>query len=151
MSERLRAFINAKDYSLRARARRGLLAKMHGGVCKYCGKRVKDFWNMGLGAPRDQRFEFDHIYPLDFPDFAISPETGIRQFRISGNNVSRQSWQKVSTHCMKDTVLACRECHYHRTMARVAWLKRAEGANMVEFYRSRDLEIPAMIREKLQL
>lgn len=154
IARELRRFIHVKgsrNNALRAKARRGYLAFLHGGQCKYCNKEVEDFWNFGLKAPQEQRFEFDHKYPLDFREFAISPETGIEQFRISGNNVSHRSWQKVEEHCLKDTVLTCRECHYQRTMARKKWLDRAEGANMVEFYRSRGLEIPEVIREKLQL
>ena len=106
---------------------------------------------MGKKAPRENRFEFDHIYPLDYGEYIQSPVTGIKQFRISGNDCARRSWDLVYRHCMNDTVLLCRECHYQQTRKRIAWMHRAEGAQMLNFYRVNNVAVPDEVSGILQL
>lgn len=107
--------LNHPDYKQRAKRRRKALAILKGGACRVCGTKVADLNNFGRDSAHP--FEFDHIYPLE--EYMESPITNILQFRISGSDCARRSWQLVRRHCIVDTELLCRECHYQRTMARV--------------------------------
>jgi len=116
-----------QDYKIRARARRAVLAAQKGGRCEQlgCTNEIHDFSDFGRDAPRDNRFEFDHLQPVD--RFEYSDVTGLKQFRISGNDCARRKWQTVRRHALQDTQLLCRECHYQYNKQREEWRLRSEG------------------------
>jgi len=118
----LSKYLHVKNPVTRNRARRGYLAIEHGGTCKDCMRVVPDFWDMGKNAmPPYKRFEFDHIFPLEF--YEESPRTALKQFRISGNDCVRRRWNLVYLHCLEDTQLLCRECHFQRNTNRRSIMK----------------------------
>lgn len=140
-------YVEVKDMKLRSRARRGYLAAMKQGKCRQCDRQVKDYWHMGK---KDQdRWEFDHIYPLE--DFEVSPLSGMKQFRISGNDCARRAWETVLQHCMHDTILLCRNCHWEKTLDRVKLKYMGDGARLLQYYRKRGLDPPEEVSSALQL
>jgi len=107
-------FLQEKDMSTRAMARRGFLAAEKGGVCEMdelrrrrpeleslpsCQEPVRDFRFLRL-------WEFNHI---------VSRAYDPSQFVISGSDCARREWSTVKRHCLEDTVLLCRECHWRVT------------------------------------
>jgi len=113
----LRAFapyLLAKPYFKRNIPRRGYLAALKGGVCELnrymelrpelavlppCEKKIDDFRFLTL-------WEFNHINQRAYDD---------SQFVISGSSCCRRAWDNVKRHCLNDTVLLCRDCHYQVT------------------------------------
>lgn len=90
----------------KARARRAMLAFMHGAECRYCGLPVDNLYDMS-------HFEFDHIW--DIYKYPVSPVTGITQFRISGSDCGNRAWDRVKEHGLRDCQLLCRDCHIATT------------------------------------
>lgn len=100
--------IHDKHGGRRAHARRAVLAARKGGCCFHegCTKRIEDFRNMTA-------WQFDHVHPLETTP--VSPDSNLRQFYISGNQIGRRSWDKVQKHARMDTVLMCSKHHLVRT------------------------------------
>jgi hypothetical protein len=104
--------LNAKDMRLRAMARRAYLAAEFEGRCRTdllrlrrpdlavepCSNTVSDYRFLRL-------WEFNHV----------RDRATYGGFTISGGNCARRSWHVVRDHCLTDTVLLCRECHYYVT------------------------------------
>ena len=103
--------IHHADRRVRSRCRRAVLAAELGGFCKCCMLPVDDYGDLS-------QFEFDHIY--DVYDYDVSPDTNIRQFRISGNDCARRKWETVRQHALTDCQLLCKGCHIYLTQERIA-------------------------------
>lgn len=87
---------------MRIKAIRALLAMYHGGRCNQCQEVVRNYDDLYL-------WHFDHLH--DLQDYQFSPTTGMRQFRISGNDCANRRQHNVFRHGMYDTQLLCRACH----------------------------------------
>lgn len=106
--------LNDKPPSTRSIPRRGYLAALKGGQCEMNRlKRLKptlssldDCYNTIQDYRRLRLWEFNHIVSR-----AISPD----QFVISGSDCTRRRFMDVREHCLRDTVLLCRECHWSVT------------------------------------
>lgn len=115
--EALRTFapyLLSTEYSSRTVPRRGYLAALKGGRCEMdiliakrpelaslslCNEKVDDYRFLRM-------WEFNHIVDRFWND---------SQFLISGSSVCRRNWSEVKQHCLQDTVLLCRECHWKVT------------------------------------
>lgn len=93
----------SKDKRMRVKAIRALLALAKNGRCNYCYMEVENYNDL-------YRWHFDHLF--DLQDYEVSPVTGIRQFRISGNAAANHQFATVLRHGMEDTQLLCKNCHY---------------------------------------
>lgn len=91
------------DKRTRVKAIRAILALAKNGRCNYCFKEVENYNNL-------YRWHFDHLF--DLQDYEVSPVTGIKQFRISGNAAANHRFATVIRHGMDDTQLLCKNCHY---------------------------------------
>ena len=130
----------------RSQARRAILAKEHGGRCIHCKKEIDDYADFGRDAqPRDHRFEFDHIWPREYEGNEVSPVTGIKQFVISGTNLAKRNWNTAYKHCMTDTRLLCRNCHYWKTKARAAAKIYRQSKYIEEYYTMTDTPLPSFL------
>lgn len=97
--------VGSRNKRMCAKARRAVLALAKGGACNNCGLAVDNYWEMYF-------WHFDHLF--DVQDHAVSPLTGIQQFRISGNDCVNRSWRLVKEHAMRDTQLLCADCHWEK-------------------------------------
>lgn len=104
--------LHSKPMKYRALARRAWLAAKKGGHCQVahlkeirpelprelpdCAERIRDYRFLRL-------WEFNHVIPRSHMD---------GQFVICGTDASNRNWHTVRDHCLTDTVLLCRECHY---------------------------------------
>lgn len=106
-------YVHDKHGGRRAHARRAVCAARKGGRCFHegCTKQIEDFRNMTA-------WQFDHVHPLETTP--VSPDSNIKQFYISGNQIARRSWEKVQKHARCDTVLMCSKHHLERTQATTA-------------------------------
>ena len=92
---------------MKVKAIRALLALYHGGKCNFCGAVLENYWDT-------YRWHFDHL--ADLQDYTHSPRTGIKQFRISGNDCANRRLATVFKHGSQDTQLLCKDCHFHKNM-----------------------------------
>jgi 5-methylcytosine-specific restriction endonuclease McrA len=121
--ENARAFFTPRlawrNPRMRTKAVRALLMLYHGGRCNYCKREVDNYWDT-------YRWHFDHLH--DLQDYDVSPTTGIRQFRISGNDCANRSLELVFRHGREDVQLLCKDCHYHKNMRTHAERQTYAGA-----------------------
>lgn len=111
-AEVLPRWINVKNKRCRLQARRALLMHLHGGECQLrqseqCRGRIDDYHRVS------GYYEFDHLHELETDP--VSPFSGMKQFRISGNDCTNRAWDTVASHCLADTRLVCVPCHIDRT------------------------------------
>ena len=105
----------------KAISRRAYLAALKGGVCEIdkllqlrptlvlperagCQESIADYRFLRL-------WEFNHIRDRGTHRTHDDSSSGRKQFVICGNDIANRQWPTVLDHCMKDTVLLCRECH----------------------------------------
>lgn len=134
--------VQQQNMGARAHARRVVLAAQKGGKCNACKKEMPDRVHFGRAAPYENRYEFDHIFPREFPENKRSPRTGILQFPISGTDCARRSYELVQRHALLDTQLLCKRCHDYHTNERNKWMERRNGAQLADFYREVGLPLP---------
>lgn len=105
-------WINVAHMPTRLQARRALLMHMLGGECSLrrsekCRGVIEDYHRVS------GYYEFDHLHEVE--THAVSPTSGMRQFRISGSDCTRRAFETVSSHCLADCRLVCVPCHIERT------------------------------------
>lgn len=93
----------------RAHARRAIIMKHKGGRCAVpnCEHIINDYRFITF-------YHLDHVY--DIKTYPTHPNTGKRQFHISGNDCSNRQLEEVVRHALSDTTLLCRDHHHARTV-----------------------------------
>ncbi len=102
----------SRDKSIKAKAIRAVMAaSLFRGECQArvaddCQMQVQDYGNMYY-------WHFDHVD--DLQEYPVSRRSGIKQFRLSGNNLANHNFALAMRHCAADTKLLCKECHWLKT------------------------------------
>lgn len=102
----------SRDKSIKAKAIRAVMAaSFFRGECQ---ARVADDCQMTIGDYGNMYYwHFDHVD--DLQEYPVSPRSGIKQFRLSGNNLANHNFALCMRHCKSDTQLLCKECHWLKT------------------------------------